>query len=114
MAKHNDQFAEETKYSNQDRKEEFEPFNATATDDITISHPNVRREEIELQKSLLVAMAQENRAEFDYEDDSGGQCVDAIFEEALCDVAELALQSAGIELDDSQVPIHKFGTSRAT
>lgn len=93
MATHQDQFADETKYSNQDRVDHFESFNPKSTDNIAISNSDITRQEIELQKPLLAAMAREHR----YEPEEDGQCVDAIFNAALCDVAELALEEAGLD-----------------
>ncbi|WP_128226540.1 transposase [Halobacteriaceae archaeon SHR40] len=103
MTTHQDNFADETRHTKQDRVSEFRTFNSAATDDIVISHPGEGRQEIELQKPLLVAMARENRDVPDSNDD--GQ-IDAIFDEALCDVAELALASAGV--DESQITLPKL------
>lgn len=101
MTRHQDAFADETRHSKQDRVDEFTSFNPDATDDIIISHPNGGRRAIELRKPLLVAMARENQSNAGSED-SGDPPMDAIFDEALCEVTELALQTAGLEegLDD--------------
>lgn len=85
-----------TRHANKDRVDEFTSFNPSATDDIVISHPNGGRSEIELQKPLLVAMARENKYEPCSDETDGDECVDRIFDEALCDVAELALDTAGL------------------
>jgi len=105
MASHHDSFADETRHAKQDRVSEFQTFNSAATDDVTISHPGEGQHEIELLEPLLVAMARENKFG-PTSSESAEQCVDAIFDEALCDVAELALRSAG--LSESRVPLHKL------
>lgn len=101
MTKHHDQFAEETRHAKQDRVSEFRTFNSAATDDIVISHPGTGRREIELRKPLLVAMARQNRDVPDSNEYNDDERIDAIFDEALCDVAELALRSA--EVYESEV-----------
>lgn len=104
MATHQDSYADETRHAKQDRVSEFKTFNSEGTDDVVISHPSDGQQEIELLKPLLVAMARENRFGPN-SSESDEQRVDAIFDEALCDVTELALQSAGLR--ECQVPLHK-------
>lgn len=105
MVSHQDSFADETRHAKRDRVSEFQTFNSAATDDITISHPGEGQHEIELLEPLVVAMARENKFG-PISSECADQRVDAIFDEALCDVAELALRSAG--LSGSQVPLHKL------
>ena len=105
MAKHQDAFAGETQHSEQERVDEFQTFNSDATDDVSISHPGGGQQAIELREPLLVAMAQENRLDADGEISDANGSVDAIFDEALCDVTELALQTVG--LDRLQADLNK-------
>lgn len=106
MTKHIDSFAPETKHAKQERESAFSPFNSAATDDSVISHPGDGRDEIELHKPLLVAMARENSSVSEGSGSGGELAVDAIFDEAVCDVAELALQTAG--LAESPGGVHKL------
>jgi len=96
MATHQDAFAGETRHSKQERVDEFQTFNSDATDDIFISHPAGGRRMIELREPLLVAMAQENGLDSYGDASDANGSVDAIFDEALCDVTELALQIVGL------------------
>lgn len=106
MATHQDAFAGETRYSKQERVDEFESFNSDATDDVFISHPAGGRRTIELREPLLVAMAQENGLDSYGDASDANGSVDAIFDEALCDVTELALQIVG--LDGLQADLYKL------
>ncbi len=94
MGTHQDEFAEETRHSRQEVVSEFASFNSEATKDVSISTVNGRKE-VELLEPLLVVLAKENRGDTnsDWSDREGS--VDAIFDEALCDVTELALQTVG-------------------
>lgn len=51
--------------------------------------------EVELQKPLLVVLAKENKSDIDSDWSDQEGSVDAIFDEPLCDVANLALQTVG-------------------
>lgn len=106
MTTHQDAFADETRHARKDCVSEFRTFKPAATDDIVISHPGEGRREIELQKPLLVAMAQENRVAPNSDEYGGNGRLDAIFDEAICDVAELALHSAGV--GESRVALPKL------
>lgn len=106
MSTHIDAYANKTDHANQNPVDEFTSFNSSATDDIILTHPKGGRKAIELQKPQLVAMAQENRYDYDSEKYEGNQGVDEVFDEALCDVAELSLRQAGMA--DCEVSIHKL------
>lgn len=105
MGTHQDDFAEETQYSQQEPISVFESFNSEAVGDISISTPTGRRE-VELQKPLLVALARENwsKASQKWSDQDGS--VDAIFDEALCEVTERALQTVAVP--DEQGALYKL------
>ncbi|ADQ66925.1 hypothetical protein GL213_06700 [Halogeometricum borinquense] len=100
MARHQDSFADETPYSKQERVDEFQTFNPDATDDVSISHPSGGQRAIEFRKPLLVAMAQKNWSK---SSDDADRTVDTVFDEALCDVTELALQTAGVAVSESEL-----------
>jgi hypothetical protein len=104
MGKHTDSYADETSHSQQNRVDDFQTFNSSATDDVSISHPGEGREAIELRKPLLVAMARQNVSESAFEDSN----IDTIFDEALCDVTELALKDAEFGVEDSEVELFKL------
>ncbi len=104
MANHTDNYSDQTKHSNQDRTNEFTAFNPSVTDDVAISHPGGGRQEIELQKPLLVAMARENRYEPGSTESDDKGCGDIIFDEALCDVTKLSLDTAGLDANLIDLP----------
>ena len=99
MTNFQDAFAGETRHANQDKVDEFESFNPESTREHTLSHLDAGRRSIELEKPLIVAMARENRYEPDCEEHETERCINAIFDEGLCDVAELALETAGLNSD---------------
>lgn len=99
MTNFQDAFAGETRHANQDQVDEFKSFNPESTREYTLSHPGGGRRSIELEKPLIVAMARENRYEPDCEEHETERCINAIFDEGLCDVAELALETAGLNAD---------------
>lgn len=101
---HADSFAGKTSHSKRDEVSNFETHNSEATDNIIISFSSSGPEELKLELSLLVAMAEESWSQLEY-DESDDQNVDAIFDEALCDVAKLALQTA--ELNLQALELHK-------
>lgn len=94
MGTYQDAFARETRHSRQEAVNEFVSFNSEATKAVSISIENGRKE-VELQKPLLVALARENKGDTDSDWSDQEGSVDAIFDEALCDVTELALRTAG-------------------
>jgi hypothetical protein len=106
MTQHQDAFASETRYAKREQVSEFSTFNSEATDDVVISHPGSGRRELELQKPLLVAMARQNKFVCDSAESVNDRDAGAVFDEALCDVTELALQS--VSFGESQVPLHKL------
>jgi len=99
MTKFQDAFAGETRHANQDQVDEFKSFNPESTREYTLSHPGGGRRSIELEKPLIVAMARENRYEPDCDEHETERCINAIFDEGLCDVTELALETAGLNTD---------------
>ncbi|MDB2284453.1 hypothetical protein PM038_04105 [Halorubrum ezzemoulense] len=99
MTEFQDAFAGETRHANQDQVDEFKSFNPESTREYTLSHPDGGRRSIELEKPLIVAMARENRYEPDCEEHETERCINAIFDEGLCDVAGLALETAGLNAD---------------
>jgi len=102
MSEHTDNYADKTKHANQDRVDTFHSFNSESTEDCEISHPGNGRREVELEKPLLVAMARANR----YDPDDVEINEDTIFDEALCEVADLALKSA--DLTEPRPDLHKL------
>lgn len=97
MTRFQNAFTGETHHANQDRVDEFPPFNAESTQEYKIELPGDGRQMIESEKPLIVAMARANRFEPNCDDEDTERRVDAIFDEALCDVTAKALQAAGIE-----------------
>lgn len=105
MAVHQDNFSNKTRHSKQERVDTFTTLNSGATEEIVISHP-WSPDKIEQLKPLLVAMARENWAKFEDDESAGEQCIDAIFDEALCDVTEFALESN--DFDQNIDDLHKL------
>lgn len=105
MGTHQDEFAKETRHSRQEVVSKFTPFNSESTKDVSISTVNGRRE-VELQKPLFVALAKENKGDTDSDWSDQEGSVDAIFDEALCDVTELALQT--VEAPTERVELYKL------
>lgn len=101
---HTNHYAGRTSHANQKVVEDFESFNSKSTEDTEVSHPGGGREQIELEKPLLVAMAKQNRKEPECDHLEGDACVDAVFDEAFCDVSGLALDDAGYSGTDADLP----------
>jgi len=99
MTDFTDSFTGETKHSNQDPVDEFSTYNSSGPEKLTITPADWSKREIELQKPLLVAMANQNRVE-----PSDDERTDLIFDEALCDVAEISLQTVGWENNPTDLP----------
>lgn len=97
MTQFQNAFIGETHHANQDPVDEFSSFNPESTREYKIELPGEGRQTIESEKPLIVAMARANRFEPNCGAGDAKQSVDAIFDEALCEVAEKALQAAGIE-----------------
>ena len=106
MTKHQDAFTDEMKHTNQDGVVEFDSFNSESTQDYVLSHPSGDRRNIKLEMPLLVAMARETRFEPDCEQEDEERCKNAMFDENLCRVAELALRTAGFDYGD--IGLHKL------
>lgn len=104
MATHTDALAEETTHSTQDQDSEFQPFNPDVVGDITVSELYQSATEIKLQKPIIVALAKTNKR--DGPTDATEDDTDAIFDEAVCDVAEHCYELAGLE--DPPLPPRKL------
>ncbi|WP_262178315.1 hypothetical protein [Haloarcula laminariae] len=104
MTEHQESFTEKPSDSNQNSTEQFKSFNPTATEDPVIPSPERGRRDIELHKPLFVATARYNRSD-SYTDGNDDRDENKIFDEELCEIAELALQTAGLQI--SSVGLHK-------
>lgn len=85
-----------TRHANQDPVDEFDSFNPESTREGEIKLPGEGRQTVELEKPLIVAMARENKYDLRRDDEGKRQSVDAVFDEALCDVTETTLQAEGL------------------
>lgn len=97
MAKHCDASAEDLDRSPYDRVDEFETFNADATDDdVVISHPE-RDGDVDYRRPLIRAMARDARArKSGCRKRDNNWSVDKIFDEGICDIADTELDAVGL------------------